>query len=412
MCHARWAIYVLIATTFLFIPLHPKIAVLPADIVAFILVGAYAVDLLLRGAVPLINRLTRPFLIYLSIVFISIALEGFTPISVRFFLRQLLLFATFLAVSHFGHKINIKKILILFVVVANLNSIYSVMQFMASGGALRTFGLAGHGYGDHAMIAFLIATIFFLWTGDTRARIFWGISALIMMGAMAATQTRASVVTAGWALIVIVVTTLKTGKRIGFRVPKKSLITAAILILLVIPILALYTPVFERIIYRFSRIGLQATGTILLRVSLWKAALAAFWANPLFGIGSGNFAQVYLWIPSVRFDPIFHLVTGLSTHSIFMTALAETGIFGFFALIFFLLRAVKLSYRNFKSSVSISDMQVTLCLLALALVIFGSSTYAGAWFWGNNSYHMAVMFGLIASYRNRSDSLRSEGDSG
>jgi O-antigen ligase len=230
-----------------------------------------------------------------------------------------------------------------------------------------------------------------------------------MVGALAATQTRASAITAGWALIVIVFMAVRYGKAIGCFIPRRSLITALVLLLFICPILILYTPVFEGIAYRFGRIGLQASGTILLRLSLWKAALAAFLDNPILGIGAGNFAQVYRWIPTVKFDPIYFLVSGLSAHAVFFGALAETGILGVISMYYFFIRGIRTAYRRIRSVSAISDMAVAQCLFICVLAVVISSFYAGSWFWGNNSYHMVVIFGLLASSGYHPESFLNRG---
>lgn len=401
VAHGPSLIYLLVVSTFTFFPLPGSVALLPADMVAIVLIAAYAVDLLCRGRSPGTNRLARPFFAYLCVVFLSVTVSGLTALSVKFFLRQSVLFATFLAVSHFGPRMNLRNVLILFVVAANLNSIYSILVFLAAGSDIRSFGIAGQGFADHAMLAFLISVVFYLWTDDIRARVFWGTSALITAAAIAATQTRASAITAGWALIVVIILAVRNSRQLNYRTPFKSMVVAIMFLIVLAPVLAYYTPVFEGIAYRFSRMGFQATGTILLRVSLWKAALTAFWNNPLLGIGAGNFAQVSRWVPEVRFDPVFYMVTGLSTHAIFMSALAETGIVGLTALLMFFGRAIRTGYRRMVTAGTPSEKTVTQCLFLMAVVVFGSSFYAGSWFWGNNSYHMAVLFGLMASFRGR-----------
>ncbi len=399
--HGPSAIAVLIGATFVYAPLTDKIVLLPADAAALILIAAYIVDLLLRGPAKGANRLARPYLLYLAVILVSISLEGFTFLSVRFFLRQLLLAGVFMAVSHYGHKINPRNILILFVVVTVMNSIYSLTQFLLAGGTIRAFGLAGRGYGDHAMLAFLISSVFYIWTRDVRARILWGLAAILTFGAMAATQTRASMITAGWSLVIVVVFALWAGRRYKINTPAKNLAVAVGLMLLIIPVLAAYTPMFDGIVYRFGRIGLHASETILLRISLWKAALAAFRGNPFFGIGAGNFPMVAQWVPEVRFDNIFYLVAGLSTHSVLMTVLAETGLAGLLSMAFFFGRSLKIAHWEFLSTVIDNDLPVMHSLFAVSLAIIGSSFYAGSWFWGSNSYHMALFFGLIASYEQR-----------
>lgn len=409
--HGPSAIYALVVSTFIFLPLNSAVAILPSDIAAFILIAAYVVDLLFKGRRPGTNLLARPFLVYFAIVFLSVAASGFTALSIRFFLRQSVLVGAFLAISHFGPRVRIRNIIVLFVLTANLNSLYSIMEFLGAGGTIRAFGLAGRGYGDHAMLAFVFSLVYYLWTDDLRGRIFWGVSALIMVAALAATQTRASAITAGWAMVVIVFMAIRYGRRIGCRIPRKSLTAAFFLLLLIFPVLVLYTPVFEGIMYRFGRIGLQASGTILLRLSLWKAALAAFAGHPILGIGAGNFPQVYNWVPNVRFDPIFIFVTGMSAHAVIFTALAETGLLGTLSMYYFFGRAVKIAHRNVKAAANRLDMAGAHCLFIAALAVLGASFYAGSWFWGNNSYHMVIVFGLIASFRHRPEKLLSGGKS-
>ncbi|MCP4569674.1 MAG: O-antigen ligase family protein [FCB group bacterium] len=410
VAHGPTAIMILIAASFVYIPLGVDIFLLPADLAAFVLIAAYVVDLLCRGASPVRNRIARPYLAYLLVIVISLSLEGFTDLSVRFFSRQVVLFGTFAAVAHFGYKIRVRHFLQLMIIAAVVNSSFSLSQFLMAGGQIRTFGAAGLGFGDHAMLAFLISVVYYFWSRDLRARFLYGMAAIITMGGMVATQTRASIITAMWGLAIVIFLALWAGARLSRKSPRRNLFIAGALVLLIVPLLALYTPIFEGIFYRFGRMGLEATGTILLRVSLWKAALSAFWANPLFGIGTGNFAAIHLWIPEVRFDPIFYLVAGLSTHALAMTALAETGLAGFSTLAYFLVRAVKTAFRNFSEAESNYDIADTHCLLAVAIAVLGSSIYAGSWFWGNNSYHMAIFFGLIASYRHHPDPPKVGGE--
>lgn len=395
--HGPAAVYVLIIATFLFMPLSRSLAILPADMVAGLLVAAYIIDLLCHGRSAGPNRLATPFIVYVVIILLSVAFAGFTGLSIKYFLRQVLLLGTFLAVAHFAGRLRLRSLFLLFVLAADANSIYSLLQFLTAGGAARTFGIAGRGFADHAMLAFLISVVYYLWSDDVRGRAFWGGSAALMVAAMAAAQTRASAITAAWGLVLLIVLALYHGKRLGLRRPQKNLAIAVVLGVFLVPLLILYTPIFEGIAGRFGRVGLSASGTILLRMTLWKAALNAFWANPIFGIGSGNFAQVYMWIPEVRFDPIFYLVSGMSTHAVMMSALAETGAAGFISLWCLFGKAIREAWRSVISFSSPADMPAAQCLLIGALVIAGSSFYAGSWFWGNNSYHMAVIFGLIAS---------------
>lgn len=395
------AIAAVIVASFFYFPLPGELALLPADMAALVLILAYAVDLLVRKSTPVPNLIARAYLLYLLVVLLSIALELFTPLSVRYFIRQLVLFGTFMATAHFGHDALARRILVVYVVVAVGNSILALGQFLLAGGAIRAFGLAGRGFGDHAMLGCIIAAVFFLWSRDVRVRLLWGAATGITIGGILATQTRASAITAGWCLALALVLTLWKGRTLGLRTPVRNLAVAVGIILLLIPLLVYYTPLFTGIAHRFGRLGPQARETVLLRVTLWKAAVAAFSANPFFGIGAGNFPRVGQWVPTVRFDPIFYMVSGMSTHAVIMTALAETGLAGVISMLWFLWRTLQKAWQNLTAVVSEAEIQTVISLMAIALAVVGSLWYAGSWFWGNNSYHMAVFFGLIASYGRR-----------
>lgn len=399
--HAPTTLAAVIIASFLFIPLTQPIVLLPADAMALLLILAYIIDLLVRGSSLRRNLLVRPYLVYILVMVVSILLENFTFLSVRYFARQLVLFGTFMAAAHFVPRIRIRNYLIIFVIAAGFNGFISLSQFLASGGWMRTFGLAGLGFGDHAMLAVLISTVCYVWSRDLRMRWLWTLAIVCVLGALIATQTRASMITAGWGLMVIVITSWMTTRHTGDRGPRKNLLHAGLSFLLIISLLIAFTPIFSGVMYRFGRMGLQATGTILERMTLWKAALTAFTENPFFGIGIGNYPMIYNWVPEIRFDHIYYLVTGLSPHAISLGSLAETGIFGFISLSVFYFYAIRTARRNFYNAESRYDIVTTHALYIIALVIVGSSIYAGSWFWGNNSYHMAIFFGFIAGYRNR-----------
>jgi O-antigen ligase len=402
MSHGPSAVAAVIIASFFYFPLPGEFALLPADMAALVLILAYAVNLLARKSTPIPNPIARAYLLYLLAVLLSIAVQLFTPLSMRYFMRQIVLFGTFMATAHFGRGTLARKILIVYVLAAVANSAIALYQSLLSGGAARAFGLAGRGFGDHAMLGLVIAAVFFLWSRDTRLRILWGAAAWITAGGIIATQTRASAITAGWCLLLALALSLWRGRALHLRAPIRNLAIATGILLLMVPLLANYTPLFTGIAERFGRLGPQAHETVLLRVTLWKAAVAAFSSSPLFGIGAGNFPMVSQWVPSVRFDPIFYLVSGLSTHAVIMTALAETGLTGVLSMMWFFWRTLQTVWRSLTAAVSEEEMPTVISLTAIALAVVGSLWYAGSWFWGNNSYHMAVFFGLIASYRRRS----------
>jgi O-antigen ligase len=396
-----FSIYLLLVATFVFVPLHGGVTVLPCDIVAILLIAAYLADVLSAGPTPHRNSLVRYYLVYLGVAVLSIALSGVTEFSLRYFGRQLVLFLSFIAVAHFGPRINILTLAKVFIWSAVANGIYALLEFFGSGGILRAYGITSGAFADHAMIALILTVVLYVWETDFRKRLIWLGCAAILTGALAAGQTRASVVTAGLALIVVVATALRKGRKLDTGLPRLNVSKAVPLIVLALILLLLFTPLFDRILFRFSRIGLVPTGTVALRLKLWTAAWSGFVKHPILGIGMGNFADVDSWFPQYRFIPNFYLVKGLSTHVVFLTALSETGVPGFLTLLMFLIAAVVFAQRHFRRAYSRKRTIETHMLFVIAAAILMSSFYAGSWFWGTNSYHMAVFFGLIASYHGR-----------
>lgn len=402
ICQRTALVYLLLASTFVFFHLNQNFAILPCDVFAIMLVAAYFVDLLLKGPLNRRNILATLYVIYLGIGLLSLLLEGATGISIRYFLRQILLFLTFCAVAHFGPRINLRSVAAVFVIVALANSAFSLTDFVRAGGTIRAFGFAGLGFADHTMVGLLICAVFYICSSDLRARIFWGVGFLVLVAALAATQTRASAITAGWALLLTFIMAFKANKNIKLSIPKRGLIVAVFLLVVVVPVVVFSTPIFDGIVHRFERMGFQVSGTVLLRVILWKLGFAAFKEHPIFGIGPGQYAVIINYVPAARFEPMWAWIKGMGPHVSFMTALTETGVVGLIGIVALFGKAVQGAHSRIKDAVNRDDLAVRLFLFIFAAVVFGSSMYAGAWFWGNNSYHMAVFFGFIATYFGKS----------
>ena len=234
--HGPVALYLLVAATFVFFPWEGWITFLPGDVVAFFLILAFLVDLIRRGKRNTQNRLTGVYIFYLVVSLVSIALEGFTGLSLRFFGRQIILFATFLAVVHFSSRLDIRMVFIVFVLAAAGNSVISTFHFLSALGAIRVFGIAGRGFGDHAAIGLILGVMLYLWSSDIRARIFWGICCLLITGGLMATQTRASIITAGWSVALLIFFALRSAKPFSAPWPRKNLLLAGGLALIAIPL--------------------------------------------------------------------------------------------------------------------------------------------------------------------------------
>ncbi len=96
------------------------------------------------------------------------------------------------------------------------------------------------------------------------------------------------------------------------------------------------------------------------RRQLWSAAVSAWKANPILGLGPDQFRKRYVeFLPGVELDP------RLGAHNIFLNAMANTGITGLAALVYLLASAVWLLVKTARDRSAAGDVR----LLSLGLLV-------------------------------------------
>lgn len=125
------------------------------------------------------------------------------------------------------------------------------------------------------------------------------------------------------------------------------------------------------------------------RIVAWISALKAFNANPLFGIGNGNFLQFQEnFISSYGFN-LEILGIGLVTHAhnLYLIILSENGLFGFSIVLYIFISALCNYARYLKNSNSKDGYCLLVGLLVLctlcffdAIPFFPPTQAWGAWF--------------------------------
>jgi hypothetical protein len=107
------------------------------------------------------------------------------------------------------------------------------------------------------------------------------------------------------------------------------------------------------------------------RYDIWKAALSAFRAHPIGGLGQDNFGDYYLTHRHTQEEPLW-------THSLELRLLAHTGIVGFLLFAAFLAAALAAALRARRRGIPADRMLVGAALLPLVVwVVHGSID----WFW-------------------------------
>ena len=137
-----------------------------------------------------------------------------------------------------------------------------------------------------------------------------------------------------------------------------------------------------------DHLTLNANGgeDIVTRFLLWATALRLFLTSPVFGIGYGNFVELYgsyitvPWIPKGT----------LGVHNTYLQFLTETGLVGFVAFALLIFRAARQAFHQmsftinrFDRALAFGTMGAILTILVQGFVdfLFGVSSEFGTLFW-------------------------------
>ncbi len=399
--HPRLAIYLYIFTLFIHYYPIPGSTVLLLDLVTLLLLASYAIDYLLKGqafikAPGIINY----FLILICLMVFSAIFAYHPEYSVKPILRVIFQIPIIIAIYNsvgakdIGHFLRFGFLLLL------LHAAVNVMTFVSTGGSYRVFGSANVYFNDIAMLFAPVGIAGYLWGKSSRSALFFGLATIVILFGMIATQSRAPLITAIWVGLAVAYISYRKANRQGNLLVKRR----ARLILLGVGVMAaiivLFSDIFRDVGERFRTLADIDTGTVWLRVSLWKAALVAFISDPLTGIGPGNYKYIDSIIPSLKFDPARYYVTGYSSHNIFLHYLAETGILGALAM-------VSIYLKNFRTALKINrpvqpegDLSVSYALFGAGLTIFAALFYLNGWMWGHSAFLAPLFIALTAKYYN------------
>jgi putative inorganic carbon (HCO3(-)) transporter len=137
-----------------------------------------------------------------------------------------------------------------------------------------------------------------------------------------------------------------------------------------------------------DHLTLNANGgeDIVTRLVLWTIAVRLFLASPIFGVGYGNYVELYGSYISVPWIP-----KGiLGVHNTYLQFLAETGLVGFVAFVSLIFRAARQAFDQMHISMSDFDRALGFGILGAILTIlvqgcvdflFGVSSQFGTLFW-------------------------------
>ncbi len=399
----RLTVYQFLFCLFIDMPIIDSPAIYLIDVSAGLLVLSALLDTLLnpqiRGQkIPM----TFNYLAILGALCIAACFSVEPSAAIFPLARVVFLFAAFLSLVRLGSRISVSESLHLFLFLMAVHAIFAAVPSIASGGRIRSFGVAGTAFDDLAMLLAPCGLAFFLWSTDHRRK--WYLSATLMIVAgLIGTQSRFAILVCALLCTAVVVVSMIHARRlrsvnadapaIGRRVGLLVLWLTALLLLFVI----LVPSVLERALARFGAAASTTPGgTILLRMTLWKAAIRVFFDHPLTGIGPGVFRYVDQYYGSLWFGSTYPFVRGLSAHNLFLHYLAESGIIGVLAMLSLFFNQFFHAARAWSNSLATEKTSQLTALVVVSSGLLLTAFLEGSWMWSATGFAASYFIAQIA----------------
>jgi len=401
----RVSFYIFLASLSFWVPqrLTATFAIHPFDIMLAVVFAGVALEFLLKSCGEIRSaHFDLFFLLLIAATLISGILAYRPAYSVVPLMRVVVIYLAFRVSYKFAQEIGVRRILLFYLAVVTLLSGYNFATFLMHGGRIRIFGPAMLGYEPMSMTALPIALAFMLWSRRTGDRITYGIVGVAIALGIVATEARGPMLS----MLVSVPALLwfarrKARREKDYRTAGLVSLTGAGLIAVILAAAIANTGLLAGAYGRYQEFVASLRdpqGTVALRFILWKTAMRTFLDHPIAGIGVGNFRIVHEIYPELRLIPQYLLVKGMSAHNVVLHYLAETGLIGAASLLMLATSGLRTAYRTFKLKLSSGETQVSAALFIGLFVFVLSLFYMRAWTWGQGSYVMALLFGLVAAW--------------
>ncbi|MBI5265692.1 MAG: O-antigen ligase family protein, partial [candidate division Zixibacteria bacterium] len=288
---------------------------------------------------------------------------------------------------------------------------------LASGGKIRSLGLAGSVFDDTAMLMIPFGLAIYIWS-PLWSRRWYLVGTLIILVGLIGTQTRFAILVCVILSAIVMLVSLwraravkkvsriehTSAEAVDRRVSVMVLAVAIVALLFAI----LVPSMIERAYERFdAAASAKPGGTMLLRMTLWKAALRVFADHPLTGIGPGLFRTVDQYYGSLMFGPTHIYVRGLSAHNLLLHYLAESGLVGALALLMFFGNQFRLARRLWRSTTSAERLPLNCGLVVVSFGILVTIFSEGSWMWGGTGFLATFFIAAIATEYRKFFSLPS-----
>lgn len=345
----------------------------------------------------------KPFLILLLTMLPSLT-NSIKPISsliqfANFFSIIFMALAVFISVKTYQDALKIISIYSLGLIIS---STHVILLGLTTGD--RVFGFSEVFYIDLAGIGAIFSLILFMYSKGKIKFYMSLVFAFALLG-LIFTQTRNAWIS--FLLTIFIFFIHQILSKQNFKVDKRKIIFYLFLILSSIitfyAIVKIASPGVE------SRIEMLAKSqkvtdnpvsimgnSLLSRLLIWHTAFMAFLEHPFIGIGAYSFpfsSHLYYKIPKSFFDLY---VSGLTPHHGYLGILTETGIVGFFGLIYFFFSLLKLTFKSIVNASTQTNYIVSLLSFFGLIYISISLFFTQAWFRGQQALLLGIIIGFAA----------------
>lgn len=381
-------------------------ALLPFDILLVILFFSTLLGFFMRGNTEIRGGgVDLAFLLLIGATVISAIFAHDPSYSILPTVRIFLIYLAYRMVFKYSLDMSVRGIVQLYLFIVFALSVVNGTTFLVAGGEERIFGPAWLAYETFAMTGLPMALAFLIWAETPADRFKYVLVAVVIGFGLLASGSRAPLLAVILAVPVLLVFGWRKSRRersvSSMRVLRGLMIPIAALVVMVVLLReTIFMGALERMESLVESIE-NPQETVLLRLVLAKAAVKGFLADPLTGIGIGNFKIVDRVAPEMRMEPVWFYIRGMSAHNVVLHYLAETGIPGTLALLLLAFSGLRLSYRTFRMRLTARENQVSASLFVAMVVFCVTLFYMRAWTWGQSGYVLSLLFGLTAAWHYR-----------
>lgn len=394
----KFSIYILIISMFVKYSINLGVSIRLFNLASFLLVLSYLFQRLVSGdEFTKRTPLDKPIILFMLVLGLSLINSIDLWVGIKTYLWHIQTLIIFYIIASSIVYSDIEKLLVFFLIITLMHSIYAIILFVLAEGKIRSMGLAGASIGVFTLVSLAICYSFFIYQKHIKGRILLGIAILILLCGLMVTQTRGAYISLVPCYIFITLTALWKANKIRSKFIIRNIVWLSLFVFAAIIIFIFsYSSFIESLGHGHKMLILPGyfIDTTQLRYFLWDLSLKCFLHNPILGVGLGQFYRISAILPGLKLNVLSQVIKGLDPHNTILYYLSQTGIVGLSSFLYLLLSSLSLLFAKHNNSVEIRDLRISTALLGFLFYVIISSIYAGEWFYGVGGGLLALFLGL------------------